>query len=212
MVKAIFFDFWGTIVENGVFPSPVRQAKQILNQYRLPFPLYIIQFERALMTKKYADLYEAFTHVCNEFKVKPTQYMLDKLVGMWNKNKLLSKPFPETIEVLEKLKGKYKLVLISNTDCFSVESVMDKFKLKDYFDVIVLSYEVGMLKSDPKMFDIALKKLKLKKEDVIMVGDSVESDIAGANKAEIKGILIDRQDRREFEDKILSLTEIDKYL
>ena len=30
MVKAIFFDFWGTVVENGVFPSPVKQARFLL--------------------------------------------------------------------------------------------------------------------------------------------------------------------------------------
>ncbi len=30
MVKLIIFDFWGTLVENGIFPSPVRQVKYIL--------------------------------------------------------------------------------------------------------------------------------------------------------------------------------------
>ncbi len=213
MVKAIFFDFWGTLVENGVFPSPVRQAKNLLQLYKLPFPEYIVRFEKSFMTKDFEDLYKAFENVCKEFKITPTKSMLDGLVGMWNKNKLLAKPFAETLEVLENLKKDYKIVLISNTDSFSVQSVMEKYEMKNCFDLILLSCEKGMLKSNPEMFDFAINELKLKKEDVIMVGDSIESDIAGARNAGIKPVLIDRNDRRKnFEDRILNLNELNKFL
>lgn len=212
MVKAILFDFWGTLVENGTYPSPVRQVKYMLNLRNLPFPLYIIQLERSFMTKRFDDLYKAFEIVCQEFKIKPTQELLDKLVGMWNKNKLLAKPYPDTIPALEKLKKKYKIILISNTDCFSVDSVMEKYDMKKLFDAIVLSYDVGMLKTNPEMFEKALKKVKVKKGDAIMVGDSIESDISGAENAGIKAILIDRNNKREYENKITNLKEIDKFL
>ncbi|MBW2971046.1 HAD family hydrolase [Candidatus Woesearchaeota archaeon] len=212
MVKVIFFDFWGTLVENGIFPSPVRQVKSILNLYRTPFPLFIVKFEEAFMTREYNDLYEAFSAVCEAFNIRPTPVMLDRLVGMWNKNKLLAKPYPETLKVLQTLKKKYKIVLISNTDCFSIKSVVEKFELDKYFDLMVFSYDTGMLKSNPKAFENALKKLKLKKEDVIMVGDSMESDIQGAKNAGIDAVLIDRRDRREFENKIVTLDELEKLL
>ena len=212
MVKAILFDFWGTLIENGAFPSPVRQVKYFLNLKTLPFPLYIIQFERAFMREEFDDLYKAFENVCDEFKIKPTQALLDRLVGMWNKNKMLAKPFPETIEVLEKLKKDYKLVLVSNTDSFSVEEVIEKYDLKKYFDSMILSYQVGMLKTNPKMFDKALESVGVSKEDAIMVGDSIESDMVGARNAGVKGVLIDRRDKREYENKILSLKELDKFL
>ncbi|MFH1399107.1 MAG: HAD family hydrolase [Candidatus Woesearchaeota archaeon] len=212
MVKAIFFDFWGTLVENGVFPSPVRQAKQILRLQKLPFPLFIIQFERAFMIKHYDDLYKAFESVCEEFKITPNKYILDSLVGMWNKNKLLAKPFPETIEILEKLQKKYELVLISNTDCFSVQAVLEKYDMAKYFKEMVLSFEVGMLKSKPEMFNIALEKLKLSASDVVMVGDSIESDMTGAKNAGISAILIDRTARREFTPKIMNLKQLEEAL
>ncbi len=212
MVKAILFDFWGTLVENGVYPSPVRQVKYILNLRTLPFPLYIIQFERSFMTQKFDDLYKAFENVCKEFKIQPNQGLLDNLVGMWNKNKLLAKPYPDTIPALEKLKKDYKLVLVSNTDCFSVEAVMEKYDMKKLFDELVLSYDVGMLKTNPEMFEKALKKMKVKKGDAIMVGDSIESDMRGAENAGIKPILIDRYDKRDFADRVTSLKELDKFL
>ena len=46
------------------------------------------------------------------------------------------------------------------------------------------------------------------KEDAVMVGDSIESDMKGAERAGIRGILLDRRDRRDFPDKVRNLDEI----
>ncbi len=160
------------------------------------------------MTKNFQTLTEAFHNVTVEFDLNPPEFVYDKLVGMWNKNTFLCKPFPETLEVLEELKKDYKLALISNTDNLSVPQLLDKFDLKKYFDEISLSCDVGMLKTDKKMFADLLKKLKLKKSEVVMVGDSIPTDIKGAEKAGIKGVLVDRRDTREFEGKIGTLSEL----
>jgi len=212
MVKAIMFDFWGTLVENGVFPSPVRQAKNILRIDRLPFPLFILEFERSLMTKRFDDLYQAFENVSKQFELRPDTQRQDALVGMWNKNKLLAKPFPDTIEMLEKLKKSHKLILVANTDSFSVEAVLDKYGLKKYFDSIYLSCDMGMLKSNAKMFETILEKEGLKGEDAIMVGDSIESDLFGAEKAGLKGILLDRNNKRSHPNRITTLAELEQFL
>jgi len=211
MIKAVLFDFWGTLIENGIFPSPVRQVRYLL-KLDMPFKDYITKFERVFMTKKYKDLTEAFTTTCKEFGVKPDKKLVDELVGMWNKNTLLCKPFPETIEVLEDLKKDYKLGLISNTCNFSTKQVIEKYKLAKYFDAIVLSVDEGCLKTDKELFEKVLKDLKVKPEEAIMVGDSIQTDIFGARNAGIKSILVDRNGRRNFRFKIKDLTEIKKYL
>jgi 2-haloalkanoic acid dehalogenase type II len=211
MIKAILFDSWGTLVEAGVFPSPVKQVQLILS-IDMPFQEYITKFEEAFMLMKFSNLKEAFENVCKEFELKPEGYIVDRVIGMWNKNMLLAKPFPETIPTLEKLKKNYKLALISNTDPFSVEPVLEKYDLRKFFDVIACSYEVGCLKSDPNMFSYVLRKLHVKKDEAIMVGDSIQSDIKGAENAGIKAILVDRKNRMEYPDRIANLTEIDKFL
>jgi len=212
MVQAILFDFWGTLVENGIYPSPVRQVRYIL-RLRVPFQEFIVKFEEAFMLKKFETLKAAFENVCKEFDVNPPPFVIDKLIGMWNKNMLLAKPFPETIKTLEELKKDYKLAIISNTDNFSLEPVLDKFDLRKYFDAIILSYEAGYLKSNNKMFEEAMKKLGIKKKkECIMVGDSMESDIAGAAKAKIHAVLVDRRNRREYETKINTLDELKTFL
>lgn len=162
------------------------------------------------MTKRFDTLTEYFHNVTEEFGTNPPDFVYENLVGMWNKNTILCKPFPETIEVLEELKKDYKLVLISNTDCLSVPQLLDKFDLRKYFDEIVLSCDIGSLKTDKKIFEKPIKKLKLKKKEVVMVGDSIPTDIEGAKNAGIKSILVDRRGTREFEGKISDLTELKK--
>ncbi len=212
MVKTIMFDFWGTLVENGVFPSPVRQAKMILRIDKLPFPLFILEFEKALMTKRFDDLYQAFENVSNQFDLRPDKQRQDMLVGMWNKNKLLAKPFSDTEEMLERLKKSHRIVLVANTDSFSVESVLDKYAMRKYFDAIYLSCDIGLLKSNPKMFETVLEKEGITGDDAIMVGDSIESDLIGAEKAGIKGILLDRNNKRNHPNRITNLAELEKFL
>ncbi len=207
MVKAIIFDFWGTLVENGIFPSPVKQCRYIL-RLRMTFKDFIIRFEQALMTKPYSDLNEAFTEVCKEFQLDPQPFIIEKLVGMWNKNELLGKPFLETVEMLEYLKAKkIKIGLISNTTP-TITRVMEKFDLNKYFDATMFSYDEGLLKTDPEMFKKLLKKLKVKTEEVIMIGDSLPTDIIGSRNAGIRSILLDRMNKRDFTPKIVNLREL----
>jgi len=207
MIKAILFDFWGTLVENGIFPSPVKQSRYIL-RVRMPFKDFIIRFETALMTKPYADLNEAFNAVCQEFELEPASFLIEKLVGMWNKNELLGKPFLETLEVLDYLKEKkIKLGLISNTTP-TITRVMEKFDLNKYFDATMYSYDEGLLKTDPEMFAKLLKKLKVKPEEAVMIGDSIPTDIIGSKNAGIRSILLDRMNKRMYFPKMVNMRKL----
>lgn len=212
MVKAIFFDTWGTLVDAGVYPSPIKQVKHIL-RIRESFPEYVVKFEEVFMKNQYLTLKEAFMAVAKAFNVKPGNDQIEKLIGLWNKKKLLAEPYPETIEVLKKLKKKYKLVLLSNTDSFSLEPVLEKYQLGELFDEVLLSYKEGFLKTEKVLFEKALKKIKIRPSDAIMVGDSIASDMKGAEKVGIKGVLIDRRNRDlDYPAKIKDLKELENYL
>lgn len=208
MTKAIIFDLWGTIIETGVVPSPSRQVKYFL-RVQQSFPDFIVAFEHSFMTKKFNSLQEAFGNVVKDFNLRIPDFVYDKLVGTWNKNAILSKMYPETLEVLQELKNRgYKLYLLSNTDQFSFEQINIKFKLNDLFDKVYPSYETGLLKANPESYKKILNENGLKAEDVIMIGDSVDSDIKSAERAGIKGILVDRNDTREADEKVTSLSQL----
>lgn len=206
MTKAIIFDLQGTLLENGIFPSPAKQVKFILG-IRRNFHDYVTLFEKVLMTKKYATLGDGFKAVATEFNVHVPDFVFEKLVGLWNKNKLLSKMYPETIEVLEDLKKDYKLVLAVNLDSFSTD-IISRFGLDKYFDQTFISCDNGMLKTDNGYYDKIAEALGLSKEDLLMVGDSIDSDMKNARESGVTTILIDRRDRMEYDTKIKTLSEL----
>jgi putative hydrolase of the HAD superfamily len=170
-----------------------------------------MRFEKILMVGSFTSLKDAFSNVCEEFHLQPREYLIEKMVGLWNKNKLLTQLYPDTVPVLAELKKEYKLILIANMDCLS-KDMIDRFKLNDFFDLIVLSCDTGILKNEKGFFDDIISKFKLDPEEILMVGDSLESDIDSAKVAGIKGILIDRHNKREYDPKIVTLNELKKYL
>ncbi|MBU0469968.1 MAG: HAD family hydrolase [Nanoarchaeota archaeon] len=210
MVKAILFDFWGTLVENGVW-SPIKQVKDILG-IRIPFSEYVVRMEKAMMTTKFESLKEAFKSLCQEFQIECSEEKLEQLIGLWNKSWMLARPYEEVAEELIKLKKDYQIILVSNTDCFSVNRVMEKFNLRGLFDKTYLSYEINLIKTDEKFLMMVLKDLKLKVEDCVLVGDSIQSDIMAAKALGMKAVLIDRKNTREYHPKIKNLKELENVL
>lgn len=210
-VKAIIFDLWGTILENGVYPSPTKQTKKILGLFDMDYPEFVIRFEKAFMTTGYDNIKDGLQRVFEEFNVNPNEYnRVDRLIGLWNKAKIMSRLYPETIKVLEELKKEHKLILLSNLPA-TQKDILERFGFDKIFDEIFLSYETGCIKSEGG-FEKVMKKTKLSASEMIMVGDSLDSDIKSAEKAGIKGILVDRRNVREHDLKILSLEEIQKIL
>jgi putative hydrolase of the HAD superfamily len=108
--------------------------------------------------------------------------------------------YEDTFEVLDKLKDDYQLILITNG---SPDLQHTKLKLTPelipYFHHIVISGDFGKGKPDPSIFEHVLERLTLQKEDVIMVGDNLMTDILGANRAGIQSVWINRhqKDRNE---------------
>ena len=211
MVKAILFDFWGTLAENGA-RNPTKGTLFIL-RIQQEYKDFIVPFEEIFFAKDYATQAEAFTAVCEHFGVRPLPIVISKLVGLWNKNKLFAIPYPDTKETLQMLKDKgIKLAIVSNANKGAVEDVIAKHDLAGYFDAVVISYQHGVLKQDGELYKIALKELKVPVKDALVVGDSLETDIKGADAAGIKAVLVDRRNTREYANKIAELKEIEKFL
>jgi FMN phosphatase YigB (HAD superfamily) len=200
----IVFDLQGTLIENGVFPSPAKQVKYFL-RINKDFHEFVTDFEKVFMTKSYDNLTEAFTELAAFFGSEADNFAIERLVGMWNKNKLLSKIFPDAIPALEDLKA--KKILIANIDCFTKE-ILERFKLSDYFEKVILSCDVGKLK--PEIIKDLVEEYGA--EELFMVGDSVASDMRIAQDNGIRSLLLDRNNRMDYDPKVSSLTNLTAYL
>lgn len=103
---------------------------------------------------------------------------------------------PGALEVLARTrKEEYKTALIANADSVSARNVIASCKLEDYFDVTVISGEVGIEKPDEGIFHIALDRLGVRAGNAVMVGNRIDADIHGAKQAGMKAVWFSWNDR-----------------
>ena len=99
--------------------------------------------------------------------------------------------FPGTLDTLENLYKKYTLVLVTNGITEVQRRRVKATDTEKYFKAIVISEEVGVAKPDPAFFRIASKKSgNPVKENILMIGDSITSDMQGAKNYGIASCLI----------------------
>jgi glucose-1-phosphatase len=88
--------------------------------------------------------------------------------------------------LLATLKRKYPLILVSNTNEAHFEFIRSKYRVVDYFDQHVLSYEVGSLKPDRKIFEQAIRVSGFH-PDALFFTDDREENILMAQQLGIHG-------------------------
>jgi len=104
--------------------------------------------------------------------------------------------FPEeNRNTLDYLKDKeYKFVLISNFDYApTAYELLDRYDLRNYFEKIYISIEVGWRKPSKKIFQKALDDLKLEITEAIHIGDNYSADIIGANEVGIDTVWLNKK-------------------
>jgi putative hydrolase of the HAD superfamily len=100
--------------------------------------------------------------------------------------------YPETPTILEQLRGRYKLGVVTNfMDGPTARRIFDDLDYNAIFDSLIVSAEVGYMKPAPILFEKALEELDSKAENTLMVGDTYEADVVGAHNAGLRGVLID---------------------
>lgn len=102
--------------------------------------------------------------------------------------------YPETLRVLEELKGEYRIGIVSNISSSAVaERAAERLGLKRFVDALVTSAEVGVRKPHPGIFSYALRRLDVASRDAMFVGDSIEHDVLGAKSVGLRAIYLDRK-------------------
>ena len=92
---------------------------------------------------------------------------------------------PGTMELLEYLKPKYHLHLITNGFEEVQHTKLSGSGMEPYFETLTVSEEVGVKKPNPEIFRYALKKAGATPEESLMIGDEMAVDIDGARAAGI---------------------------
>lgn len=120
--------------------------------------------------------------------------------------------YDDVIPTLNALKKKYTLGILSNGNSYPELCGLDEM-----FLFTVFSQDYGIEKPDPLIFEVALKEANCTTQQIIHIGDSLESDIAGANNAGIKCVWVNRDKKKNTTDlqidyEISSLSELLEFL
>jgi HAD superfamily hydrolase (TIGR01509 family) len=101
---------------------------------------------------------------------------------------------PERVALLEWLRPKYQLGLISNFDHGpTARRILDRTGMTSFFDLILISDELGQRKPQAAIFEMACQALRIRPHEAIFIGDSPGIDVAGAKGVGMAVIWLNRR-------------------
>ncbi len=122
----------------------------------------------------------------------------------------------EIEDLLSYLSNKYQIYAASNGVYDMQVNRIKKSNLDKYFDEIFVSDKVGFEKPDKRFFQKIMDITKYSNKDLIMIGDSIKSDIIGAKNSNIKSIYFNKENKKNSDEnftyQVKNLSEIKKIL
>jgi len=200
IIKAVFLDFYGTVVheDDDVIPIICNEIVESSNVHctikevghywwqefsRLFHSSYGSNFDtqRNIGTRSLKETIRHFesTQIAEE--------IIRKQFDHWQKPVIFedSRLFVEACSV--------PIIVVSNIDTKDVMNALQFHRIQ--VDGVITSEDVKSYKPRQEIFDEALKRFNLKNNEVIHVGDSLNSDIQGAQSAGIPAVWINRKNR-----------------
>jgi len=213
-IKAIVFDAYGTLFDVN---SAAEKCKEKIGDKWESFANYwrTTQLEytwlRSLM-RRHKDFWQitedSLDKSMKAFKIDPS--MKNELLDLY---KVLS-TYPEVKEILNKLKKKnYKLSILSNGTPALLSQLVKSNSLENLFDSIFSIEEVGVYKPDEKVYDIPVKKYKIKPDEIVFLSSNTW-DVSGGGNYGYNAIWVNRNknifDNLDFKPKneVNNLTQL----
>jgi putative hydrolase of the HAD superfamily len=207
-LKALSLDFWDTIfkMENEFDPKILRleKMKSLLSYFK-------VDLDDADLSSLYSEVWNKFDkewfenyytmttaeiieYVLKKLNVSVPNEVFENLVITFQEALLKSPPIlMENVKIeIEKLAKKYKLAIISDTGFTPgrvLKMILQSNSMLHHFDVLLFSDEFGRSKPHPDTFLHVSRKLGVKPQEMVHIGDNERTDVGGAISVGIKAIL-----------------------
>ncbi len=201
--RVVFLDFGGTLVESvpDSFPEyawvfrrfgvPVDQERWKEADQRVWQRLGPTMYECLGKTPSFWDRVHA--GLLHELGVSDSDGRICAALHDRFTSPELHRPFPETEEVLGRLRSEgLALHIVSNNTDFLPET-LSRLGWTERFDSVTFSQEIGAEKPDHRVFDLALRRAGCKPVEALHVGDSWDADYLGAKGAGVRGVWLNRR-------------------
>lgn len=174
-IKNLIFDFGGVIYE--IDHKKTEDAFNLLG---------ITNFEKLFSHAVQSELFEKFETgkiSDDQFRKEIKSFIPEgvseqKIDEAWN---LILVGFcADRVKLLKKLKSKYRLYLLSNTNSIHYKIYMREYREKfsgdfnDFFEKAYWSFKIGLRKPDPEIFKLVIEENNLKKDETLFIDDTIK--------------------------------------
>ncbi len=215
-VEAVLFDLGGTLIKTTQIPLVMRE---ILKYRGIERSLKEIstawkKAEKGLNFRDLATLLDEFwvqwnLRILGNLQIKSNIRPLAEFIAThwWDYCDVTLYPDAEKVLLSLKARG-VKMGVITNGLRSDVSEILPKVNLQNFFDVVVVIDTLKKMKPDIEVFTYAMDRLKTTTSNTIFVGDEVEADYEGAQRAGLPVYLIDR-DHKVNDKKIDRLSSLE---
>jgi 2-haloalkanoic acid dehalogenase type II len=204
MIKALVFDVYGTLLDTRGCSLVIMKdvllncnctlkAEFVYKEWRKDIEKIIKEMdsEKKFKTEK-VFFKEALRKTLKRLKVKEDEHEKMKLYNelCWGNREV----FPDTIPALRNLSKKYKLIIASNSDTTPLNADFERYGIKA--DMMITSEMLKFYKPHMQFYKKMLEKIKLKKDEIIYVGDTLKNDVFIPKKLGIKAVWINRKNKK----------------
>ncbi len=193
-VKAILFDFGNVLLEwnpryiyRRYFPGNEEAMEQFLEE--VSFMDWNAQQDKGRpFTEGVADLSRQFPHYSD---------LIQAYHDNWSE--LIGAALSETVELMKRLKeAGYSVYGLSNWSAETFPLVREKYEFFNLLDDIILSGEVGAIKPEPEIFEIALERIGRAAQECLFIDDA-PANIEQAQKMGFATVLFESPEQLEKE-------------
>ncbi|HTK95624.1 MAG TPA: haloacid dehalogenase type II [Terriglobales bacterium] len=192
--EVLTFDCYGTLIdwETGILgalrPLVAKHGKKVSDQELLALYGELEARLEAGEYKRYREILRQVVRAMGErLGFQATEAEMDSLpdsLGAWP-------PFPDTVAALRRLKSRYQLAILSNTDDDLFAQTAKRLEVP--FDFVITAQQAGSYKPSLNNFLLALKRVGVPQGKVLHVGQSRHHDIAPARELGLKNVLVTRR-------------------
>lgn len=204
MIKGVIFDVGGTIIwKNGkrylkanawTASNYLRSLGYDFNHKEFSTRLESLQKDSPKTGQDLEQLNTTKEHItllCKDFNIPLSEELLNEITKAFFIPEVAGAvALPEITQVIQSLKDKVSLAILSNTRShILIVEILKKLGL-DGFDIIATSAKAGYRKPSPNFFRAVSDNWHYKPEEIVMIGDLPHKDVVGAKAMGMKSIWI----------------------
>ena len=194
-LRTVIFDLWGTLVcpfSRARMEQTLTEMAAVVSVDRDDFArMWICDTSLNRVTGFFPTIGDNVEHICRSLGVRVDEASLEAVARIRVEHtRLTLEPRPDAVATLTRLrKSGYTVGLLSNCSA-DVPLVWQETPFAPLLESPVFSCSVGLMKPDPKIYEVACRRLNVEPVDCLYVGDGSDRELTGALEAGMTPVLL----------------------